>query len=75
MNETDFKNAMSYASWCANKYLLEVELEKLLATCGNMTGEIDRRDDCGLYRCPLFEYCVSLEPNPTSETNIKENKE
>jgi len=49
-------------TWQANQYLFEQEVEKLLATCPNMMGEDDKRDLCEQKECPLYTYCISIEP-------------
>jgi len=49
-------------SWLAEKINFELELEKFLSHCPNMTGEDDRRDLCD-GNCDVYSYCVSIEPS------------
>ena len=57
--------------WQANKFLFEVELEKLLSHCPNMAGEDDMRDLCE-GRCPAYHWCISIEPTESEFDLINE---
>jgi len=50
-------------TWVGNQYSFEKELEQLLSTCPNMTEKDDKRDICEKRKCPMFTYCISIEPS------------
>jgi len=60
--ETKFKENMRYAEWFANMFEMENKIKEFLSHCGNMTGEDDMRDLCDDAECPLYHYCISIEP-------------
>ena len=57
-----------------NRVIFDKGLEEFLSHCPNMVDEDDKRDLCKEHGCPMYIYCVSIEPSETYFTG-QENLE